>query len=163
MNQQAEVFYDEPPSDANALVCSDGWQITWQQTEATQTPGWALKVQTELPVILHVARMISENDSKKGHSSEIKLFCFDTKMNVHQNALRLASFLVQMSGTTGIWAPISSNHSLLLMAFQQARSVIKQLDLSRSPMIFIGDASNEKSFEAISSGLDMPFHFQASY
>ena len=110
-----------------------------------------------VPVINHVVRFHHLQAFQRIH-----VFWLDPRQSLEDAGRQLLEFLAGLSGTRGLWVPLTSSHSALVNAMSMVLPGLQCLDLSSVVMVYIGDHGNCMPMRRMADVCRMPFYFQAS-
>ncbi|WP_221800075.1 hypothetical protein [Oceanobacter mangrovi] len=87
----------------------------------------------------------------------------DSTRSLGEYASALLGVLRNMSGKNEAWVPLVGSHSLLLNALRLIASELKLLDLTHTPLLYIGDFANFAGVRELGDSCSMPVFCQATY
>ncbi|MDO6681832.1 MULTISPECIES: hypothetical protein [unclassified Oceanobacter] len=93
----------------------------------------------------------------------LNLVYTDTRSSMDENSNLLLGFLSRIAGQQEVWVPLAGSHSMLLNVLGRILPQLQRLDLSRNPLLYIGDYANFPAFKRLAQSCGMPIFCQATY
>ncbi len=122
------------------------------------TPRLQDLIEDAMPLFWHILeRNLIESERP------VNLFYVNPADSLQENGRRLIDLFTRLSGTDRICLPISSCHSMLVNTFRFALPYLREMDLDKVALVYIGENANRKTMETVSKECGMAFYFHAFY
>ncbi len=164
LGKPEEVMFARIPEE---FITSPGWSVKLVQipvpyagdvSDEETTARIQLLAENLLPTAVHMA-----NFYHLPQSQWLNLVYTDSRSSIEENSNLLLGFLSRISGQQELWVPLASSHSMLLNVLGRILPQLQSMDLSRNPLLYIGDHANFPAFKRLAESCDMPIFCQATY